>query len=67
MDSEYYRPSLAAELAASLELTVAERAERLQVDDPDVWWFMFYKGADWGWKQSEEGAETWQRPEGMIE
>jgi hypothetical protein len=44
-----------------------DRAKQLQLDDPDVWWRVFYAGADWGYRQSEDGAENWQRPEGMIE
>ncbi len=68
MDSGYYveRDGGVAPMS-TLAVSTDERSKQLQLDDPDVWWRVFYAGADWGWKQSEEGAETWQRPEGMIE
>ena len=53
MDNAYYVPTRRAEA-----VTVADRSAQLEFDDPDLWWYLFYKGADWGAKQVQEGEET---------
>jgi hypothetical protein len=67
MDSEYYVERDGGVAPIDEAVSTDERAKQLQLDDPDVWWRVFYAGADWGYRQSADGAENWQRPEGMIE
>jgi hypothetical protein len=67
MDSEYYVERDGGVAPIDEAVSTDDRAKQLQLDDPDVWWRVFYAGADWGYRQSEDGAENWQRPEGMIE
>ena len=55
MDNSYYHDT-----SPTNSDTVAARAVKLQLDDPDVWWLLFYKGADWGAKQVQEGEESFQ-------
>jgi hypothetical protein len=67
MDSGYYVERDGGVAPIDEAVSTDERAKLLQLVDPDVWWRVFYAGADWGYRQSEDGAENWQRPEGMIE